>query len=120
MAEPYKDERKRQAKVSTATGIALTLTVHVAVIVFGSMSGLKYLYPPPQEQAMLIDFSEAEPFIPEQETTTVPSVPERTDSTSMAFMSGQSKHSHTMSHPRKIPQALSASTVPSKTSASNQ
>ena len=69
MAEPYKDERKRQAKVSTATGIALTLTVHVAVIVFGSMSGLKYLYPPPQEQAMLIDFSEAEPFIPEQETT---------------------------------------------------
>lgn len=69
MAEPYKDERKRQAKVSTATGIALTLTVHVAIIVFGSMSGLKYLYPPPQEQAMLIDFSEAEPFIPEQETT---------------------------------------------------
>lgn len=55
--------------MSRITGIVLTVAVHVVVITVCSVSGLKYLYPPPQEQAMLIDFSEDAPSIPVQEMT---------------------------------------------------
>ena len=49
-------KRERNAKI---TGIILSAIAHVCALVLVSMSGLKYIYPPPQEQAMLIDFSEA-------------------------------------------------------------
>lgn len=39
-------------------GIVLTVAIHASIAVYGSFSGLKYIYPPPEETAMLIDFSE--------------------------------------------------------------
>ncbi len=57
------DRNERRAKL---TGIALTVTMHAAALVLFSFSGLKYIYPPPQEKTMLIDFSE-EMEVPVQE-----------------------------------------------------
>ena len=52
-----RQKRERNAKI---TGIVMSVAVHLCAVVFVSYSGLKYIYPPPQEQAMLIDFSEEE------------------------------------------------------------
>ncbi|SKC62612.1 outer membrane transport energization protein TonB [Bacteroidales bacterium WCE2004] len=49
-------KRERNAKI---TGILLSVAAHVCALALVSMSGLKYIYPPPQEQSMLIDFTEA-------------------------------------------------------------
>ena len=67
MAEPYKDERARQERKSSVAGIILTVAVHICIIAVGTVSGLKYLYPPPEEQGMLIDFSDYRAEIPVQE-----------------------------------------------------
>ena len=58
-----RQKRERNAKV---TGILMTVALHACALVLVSFSGLKYIYPPPQEQSMLIDFSEA-PEIPTQQ-----------------------------------------------------
>ena len=58
--EQYKYERARQEKLSKITGIAFTVAVHVCILCVGAVSGLKYIYPPPQEQSILIDFTESE------------------------------------------------------------
>lgn len=55
-------ERRRQERNSSWTGIALTVAVHVCIVVVGFFTGLKYIYPPPEEEAMLIDFSEDVPM----------------------------------------------------------
>ena len=55
--------------MSSIIGIASTAVIHIAVLTVGCVSGLKYMYPPPEEQAMLIDFTEAVAEIPKQETT---------------------------------------------------
>ena len=73
MAEQYLHERARQATISSVAGIVMTVSVHIGIIVVGTCSGLKYLYPPPEEQAMLIDFTEDTPEIPEQEISSQPS-----------------------------------------------
>lgn len=52
------NERERNSKM---TGILLTLVIHVCAFLFISFSGIKYLYPPAAEQAMVIDFEEDEP-----------------------------------------------------------
>lgn len=68
MAENYKQERIRQARISKAIGISLAAGLHVGLVVFGCFSGLQYLYPPPPEQTpVLIDFSEAEYSKPVQQ-----------------------------------------------------
>ena len=54
----YLREREREAKVSTTTGIVLTVAVHLVVLLSCAFTGLKYIYPPPQEQSFLIDFEE--------------------------------------------------------------
>ena len=69
-------ERRRQERNSSWTGIALTVAVHVCIVVVGFFTGLKYIYPPPEEEAMLIDFSEDVAEIPEQEISSQPSAPE--------------------------------------------
>lgn len=69
MAGQNQDKGGWRAWIPDIAGIVLTMIVHLAVIATGFMSGLKYMYPPPVEQAMLIDFSEAEAEIPEQEIT---------------------------------------------------
>ena len=40
------------------TGVILTVTLHVCALALVSFSSLKYIYPPPEEQSMLIDFSD--------------------------------------------------------------
>ena len=52
-----RQKRERNARI---TGILMTAVIHVCALVLVSFTGLKYIYPPPQEQAMLIDFSETE------------------------------------------------------------
>ena len=61
MMKPYLRDRQREAKVSTVTGIVLTVAVHVLACLLCVFTGMKYIYPPPQEQTFLVDFSEDEP-----------------------------------------------------------
>ena len=56
----YSRKTNRNDSISKITGLALTISVHIAALALVSFSGLKYIYPPPQEQSMLIDFSEEE------------------------------------------------------------
>ena len=56
MRESQRTESNNERR-STLTGIIMTLAVHVAAFVLVSFTGLKYIYPPPEEQSMLIDFS---------------------------------------------------------------
>ena len=58
-----RQKRERNAKI---TGILMTVVLHVCALVLVSFSGLKYLYHPPQEQSMLIDFSEEPEIITQQ------------------------------------------------------
>ena len=58
MMKPYLRERDKETKVSTVTGIVLTVAVHVLACLCLVFTGLKYIYPPPQEQSMVIDFEE--------------------------------------------------------------
>ena len=61
MMKQYLREREKEAKVSTTTGIVLTVAVHLVVLLSCAFTGLKYIYPPPEEQTFLIDFEEDEP-----------------------------------------------------------
>ena len=58
-----RQKRERNAKI---TGIVMSGVAHLCALVLVSFSGLKYIYPPPQEQSMLIDFEQA-PEIPTQQ-----------------------------------------------------
>ncbi|MCR4823995.1 MAG: energy transducer TonB [Bacteroidales bacterium] len=58
-----RQKRERNAKI---TGILMTVVLHACALVLISFSGLKYLYPPPQEQSMLIDFSEEPEILAQQ------------------------------------------------------
>ncbi len=60
MMKPFLRDRQKDAKVSTVTGIVLTVSVHVLACLFCAFTGIKYIYPPPQEQTFLIDFTEEE------------------------------------------------------------
>ena len=59
----YLERRKRNSAFSTATGIAVTVVLHVAAVVFISFHGMKYIWPPPAEQTFLIDFSNEQEII---------------------------------------------------------
>lgn len=73
----YKQDRKRQETNSVLSGITLTVLVHVALVLLGVWSGLNYLYPPPQEQAMIIDFDEIQESDPIQiKSGSSPQVPQ--------------------------------------------
>lgn len=58
MEKRYRQERERQERKSTVIGIALAVGMHVLVCGVCSFSGFRYLYPPPQEQSILIEFEE--------------------------------------------------------------
>ena len=64
----HEQERQRRERSSTAAGIILAAVLHLALFAICMTSGLKYLYPPPPEQNMLVEFIEldSEPQIPEQ------------------------------------------------------
>ena len=59
----YLERRKRNSAFSTATGIAVTVVLHVAAVVFISFHGMKYIWPPPAEQTFLIDFTTEQEII---------------------------------------------------------
>ena len=55
------DRNERRAGL---TGLALTVVTHAAALMIVSFTGLKYIYPPPQESTFLIDFTEeVEPVV---------------------------------------------------------
>lgn len=76
MADQNQNKTDLKAKIPDLIGIVFTVVVHIGITVTGFVSGLKYMYPPPEEQAMLIDFSEDVAEIPEQEISSQPSAPE--------------------------------------------
>ena len=55
--------REQNAKIA---GVLMTAVLHLCALVCVSVSGLKYLYPPPREQSMLIDFSEEPEILTQQ------------------------------------------------------
>ena len=57
MGKERKNDDKNDRR-ATLTGLGLTVAVHAAALVLVSFTGLKYIYPPPEEKTMLIDFSE--------------------------------------------------------------
>ena len=57
MKNSRKDNKKSE-RYSTLSGVVLTVTLHALAFVFVSFTGLKYIYPPPEEKSILIDFSE--------------------------------------------------------------
>ena len=63
----YIQERRKQTTWSRATGVVLTVSIHVILIVGFFMTGFTYLTPPPPEQQqILIDFEEYEVKKPKQ------------------------------------------------------
>lgn len=63
MMKEYLRERERRSRTATIMGIVLTVGVHLCAIAFCSFSGLKYIWPPPQEQTFVVDFTEDEPEV---------------------------------------------------------
>ena len=65
--EQYLRERERQEKRSRVTGVALTVSAHIAVLACCFFMGFTYLDPPPPEQEqILIEFEEPQIQKPEQ------------------------------------------------------
>lgn len=58
----YLRERKRTEDKSKVTGIVLTVLLHAAALCVVSFSGLKYIYPPPEESSFLVDYTEDQEF----------------------------------------------------------
>ncbi len=51
----YRGEKNVSNSASTVVGLALTVLFHAGALVFVSFSGLKYLYPPPQDSSFLLE-----------------------------------------------------------------
>lgn len=67
MALRYRQERAKQEKRSRASGIVLTLGLHIALVATCFITGFTYLDPPPPEKTpILIDFSDPEIEKPKQ------------------------------------------------------
>lgn len=65
MRERFLRERQQTSRISTIVGIALTAVIHVGAVVLVSFSGLKYIYPPPEENSFLMEVLEEDsPVIP--------------------------------------------------------
>lgn len=54
----YLEEQYRQKFNASAFGAVLTLGINLGLIMTCSFSGLKYIYPPPEEKSLLIEFEE--------------------------------------------------------------
>ncbi|MBR2065007.1 MAG: energy transducer TonB [Bacteroidales bacterium] len=67
MAEQYLKERESQERKSRVTGVALTVSLHLVLLVCCFLTGFTYLDPPPPEQEqILIEFDEPEIQKPRQ------------------------------------------------------
>lgn len=56
----YRDQRETTRKTSVASGIIATAAVHIALALLFTFSGLRYIYPPPEEKGIEIQFEEEE------------------------------------------------------------
>lgn len=54
----YQQQQERLRKKSMVVGVIVTLAAHIAVLLPMGLTGLKYIYPPPQEKTILIEFEE--------------------------------------------------------------
>lgn len=52
---------EKEEKGSRLTGIIMTVVLHACALTLVSFTGLKYIYPPPEEKTILVDFEEAVP-----------------------------------------------------------
>ncbi len=65
--EQYLKERDKQTKLSGVTGVALTVVIHVSLVLCCFLTGFTYLDPPPPErEQILIEFEETEINKPRQ------------------------------------------------------
>ena len=92
-------KRERNARI---TGIILSVAAHGCALVLVSMSGLKYIYPPPQEQSMLIDFTEA-PELTQQPQGQEP-LAEEVDLTRPVELAQRSESPYVADRPNETPQ----------------
>lgn len=60
MAE-YLQERQKTGTVSMLVGIGLVVVCYTLALTLGFFTGFKYIWPPPQEQSILLDFTEETP-----------------------------------------------------------
>ncbi len=74
-------DKSREERKSTAAGILLAVVPHVLLIVVCATNGLKYLYPPPPEQTMLVEFLDVTPEVEEPEQITYGTQPRAADAT---------------------------------------
>ncbi len=58
MMRDRRDSSPGDDRRAAITGLCLTVAVHAVALTLVSFTGLKYIYPPPEEKTMLIDFSE--------------------------------------------------------------
>lgn len=58
MMKEYQRKRNENEAASRVSGVVMTLALHLCAIALVSFSGIKYIYPPPPETAMLLDFEE--------------------------------------------------------------
>lgn len=54
----YIEEQYRQRFNANVFGTVLAIGVNLCIVLLCNFSGMKYLYPPPQEKAMIIDFEQ--------------------------------------------------------------
>ena len=64
MAE-YRQKRKKTEAFARMAGVVAAIAAHGLLAVCFAFSGLKYIYPPPEEASFVLDFTEQEPEVPE-------------------------------------------------------
>lgn len=89
-------------KAGRRAGAILTVVAHAAAILVVSGSGMKYLYPPPGEMSMLIDFQELEE-LPEQIPSSVQPRSEEVDLTAPVELVQQSRSPEVSKAPNLTP-----------------
>jgi len=57
----YLRTRQKRERSAVISGLLLTILLHIGALCLVSFTGLKYLYPPPEETTFLLDFEEEEP-----------------------------------------------------------
>lgn len=103
--ERYRLERIRQEKIGRAVGLALAVGLHVLLAVYGVFSGLKYIYPPPQETSFVIDFTEEEQPKPIQVRDGSQPLAEEIDRTKNIELVQRSEAQHKGTKANKAPEA---------------
>ena len=68
--------RENSERKGVVTGVVMTVVLHLCALALVSFTGLKYIYPPPQEQAMLIDFTDEPAALVEEQYGTEPQAEE--------------------------------------------